>query len=262
MQHTIDHIPVTLPVSELVDKYELDRLWGEKATANLKTVLSSANNGVMCGISGKIGSGKDSVAKALVEKDCGFSKVIAFADPLRDEIDQLINAARGASLPKYPDVSVEELSHIISTLESALKNNPEVRSDSRVPEIRHALQYWGTDVRRKRDDLYWVKRTVWNALEYAFASGCGIIVSDVRFPNEAQMIHDFAGKVFRIEASHDIRKTRLEHRDMENTLTQASAAHQSETALDDWTDFDFVYQDDSDKVADIAQVLSAQLTNN
>ena len=64
------------------------------------------------------------------------------------------------------------------------------------------------------------------------------IITDVRFPNEAQAIKDRGGILIRIN------RPQLIERDFE---------HLSETALDDYDGFDYVIENNSDSVADLVE---------
>ncbi len=63
------------------------------------------------------------------------------------------------------------------------------------PKPRSLLQWWGTDYRRAQDPDYWVKRlrkTLDNHQPEV------ALITDVRFPNEADAIHAWGGYVVRV----------------------------------------------------------------
>lgn len=94
----------------------------------------------------------------------------------------------------------------------------------RVPEVRTLLQHLGIAVREHVDPDAWV-----NAALRHVSPGGRYVITDVRFPNEAQAIKDRGGVMVRV------------HR----PGVAAVNAHVSETALDGW-DFDHhVYNDGS-----------------
>ena len=64
------------------------------------------------------------------------------------------------------------------------------------------------------------------------------IITDVRFPNEAQAIKDRGGILIRINRDNGTRAIDVN-------------AHLSETALDDYDGFDYVIDNDSDSVRDL-----------
>lgn len=60
--------------------------------------------------------------------------------------------------------------------------------------FRQILQLWGTEYRRRQDPDYWVKR-----LEEKLHGLEKVVIDDVRFPNEVEMIHRLGGRVIRID---------------------------------------------------------------
>ena len=69
------------------------------------------------------------------------------------------------------------------------------------------------------------------------------IITDVRFTNEAQAIKDRGGILIRINR----------HQYLENGLGIRKDEHLSETALDDYDGFDYVIENNSDSVADLVE---------
>jgi hypothetical protein len=65
--------------------------------------------------------------------------------------------------------------------------------------VRELLQWYGTDVVRARDREYWV-RTMHHHLDLAEGKIPGIVISDVRFPNEAALVLQRKGLLVRLEA--------------------------------------------------------------
>ena len=162
---------------------------------------------MIIGLSGAINTGKDTVAAILCE-EYNFLNV-AFADPLKD-----------FCLKMFPDILDEE------TLWGP--------SEKRTPECRRLLQQLGTDVARAFDTNVWIKHTV-NRIRLLQDDGrdslqrhtvphrhCSIVVSDVRFPNEAQSIIDLGGSIIQIvrPLNYDIVST-----------TDTARTHTSETSL-------------------------------
>lgn len=109
---------------------------------------------------GPAGSGKDTAAGALMDR--GWAKM-ALADALkRDCVDWEL-----------------------CTPDEAWVTKP--------PHVRRLLQVYGTELRRQYDENYWLYR--WAAdyiTDRAGDTSCGIVVPDVRFPNEA---HFFTRKL-------------------------------------------------------------------
>jgi hypothetical protein len=150
------------------------------------------------GFSGKKGSGKDTAAAIM--RDCfpaGTVVRIAFADALKAEV------ANACGVP---------VEHI--------NENKDV--------FRPILQWWGTEFRRnhKGGEDYWIEQLKWT-LDTLPSNIRAVFITDVRFPNEAEMVLGNLGKLVRIESN----RFRLNKRD----------PHVSETALDD-VRFDYTLQ--------------------
>jgi hypothetical protein len=138
----------------------------------------------LIGLTGYARSGKDEAARALVDR--GWRRV-AFADAVREcllAIDPIVET--------HADVFVR-LSSIVATegWEAA----------KAWPEVRGLLQRVGTEAGRLVID-----EDVWVSLVYrkiyaaqADAEVIGVVVTDVRFANEARMIRDLGGEIYRVE---------------------------------------------------------------
>jgi len=99
---------------------------------------------------------------------------------------------------------------------------------------REFLQYFGTDVCRAMYEDIWVDRCI---ADIKFEQPLLAIVDDCRFPNEANAIQKAGGKVIRL--------TRSPHKD----------SHKSESALDDWDNFDAVIDNQEMDIQDTAKSL-------
>lgn len=123
---------------------------------------------LLIGLSGLKGCGKDTVCK-LLAKNYSIRR-IAFADPLKEELAQACGV----------------------TTDFIGKNKD---------AFRPGLQWWATEFRRNffsKD--YWISRAA-ARLEAARATPGidAVIVTDVRFPNEASWIWREGGVIWRIE---------------------------------------------------------------
>lgn len=132
--------------------------------------------------------GKDSAASFLVE--LGWTK-LAFADPLRAAVyalNPIVDTywpSEGAT-PRHRRVQ-----DVIGMMgyEEAKKI---------YPEYRELLQRMGTEVGRDQfGENFWVER-VTSQFNPNGRSGGRYVISDVRFPNEANAVREHGGKVFRI----------------------------------------------------------------
>lgn len=65
------------------------------------------------------------------------------------------------------------------------------------PLVRALLQNYGTDVRRKDRENYWVEKWSLNYANNYYPKN--VVVDDVRFLNEAEMIKQYGGVIIRLE---------------------------------------------------------------
>jgi hypothetical protein len=160
------------------------------------------------GLIGKARSGKDTAALHLV-RTRAYTR-LAFADPLKEmalSIDPLIP-------------SVERIHVRLSTL---IRDVGWEYAKDTYPEVRRILQHTGQTV-REYDDEFWLT-AMRRKLNNAEAWNLPVVVSDVRYPNEAGMLRSRGFRLVRI-----IRPTGAAV-----TMREARAAmHASETALDDF----------------------------
>lgn len=131
------------------------------------------DNKTIIGLCGFAGAGKDTVASMICEK--GF-KQVAFADKLRD-----FAAALNAFIPEADD-------YYVNIIE---KHGYDV-AKRYVPGIREYLIRIGHCARTTIYESIWID----SALKYNDHDK--IVVSDVRYPNEADAIHALGGVVWRI----------------------------------------------------------------
>jgi hypothetical protein len=132
------------------------------------------------GLSGWARSGKDTVADYLVENE-GSTKV-SFSAPMKEAMYRL-----------NPRITVNEV------VNTALRVGIDVYGweglKERSPDIRGLLQRFGTEVGREMfDENFWVDYAL-NSIE----DGSKVVISDVRYPNEADAIRELGGKVYRVE---------------------------------------------------------------
>lgn len=146
----------------------------------------------MIGIAGWARSGKDTVGGHLIN-NYGYTR-LSFADPMREALKR-INPL--ISLDKDGTWTLVELA-------TALEHSTwdDLKAQSR--NIRPYLQRFGTEVGRQMfGENFWV--------DYAIDSipdGTKVVVTDVRFQNEANAVRALGGKVWRVtrpgvEAAND-----------------------------------------------------------
>jgi hypothetical protein len=171
---------------------------------------------MIIGLSGYARSGKDTVAGMLMGIH-GYERV-AFADKIRTllfEMDPII--MHGDMWFRLQDI-----------VES--KGWEEAKTE--YPEIRRLLQDLGVGGRQLLEDSVWI-----NAALNRFDAADKVVVTDVRFKNEAACIKELGGQVWRI-----------------NRINVGPANdHISEVDLDDWN-FDGIITNNSDMPNLIKQI--------
>lgn len=116
---------------------------------------------MIIGITGRSGAGKTTTAQALAEK-LKPAVVLPFAKPLKE----------------------------LATSYFGWDGKKDARG-------RKLLQTLGTDVGRAWDPEFWVSK--WQvAMLSLLDAGCSVIADDLRFANEAAVVHLYGGKVVRL----------------------------------------------------------------
>jgi len=181
------------------------------------------------GLSGKARSGKDTFAEALVQ-GAGYTRV-AFADPLRElalKLDPVIDVVDrdtscgdpdccGGPWPDLAPVRLADLHDAVGW--EGIKSHPTETIDG---ELRRTLIRLGDGVREVLGRTTWLDAAMRRAAEIEGP----VVITDVRYRNEAEAVIAAGGIVVRIE--------RPEGGD---ALLPEAAAHASETELDDFGGF-------------------------
>lgn len=153
------------------------------------------------GIYGKARSGK-TTARRCLERYAALP--LSFADALKSSVNTLFN------------VPLEEL-----------------YSDKKSERTRWILQFFGTDCCRHIDPLVWVKKTSDKILELSLDGAALVVIDDVRFLNEAEMLkNDWNATLVKLVGPEDL-VTNEEHK-----------KHVSETQMDNVPEayYDAVYR--------------------
>lgn len=133
---------------------------------------------MIIGLSGWARSGKDTVANYLVEKH-GFVRV-SFADEIRAALYNL-----------DPDIDLNGYK-VSLRVTVDMMGWEDLKTQS--ADIRGLMQRMGTEVgRRLWGENFWVE-----AAMKKIPLGANVVFSDVRYPNEADAIHENGGQVWRI----------------------------------------------------------------
>lgn len=172
---------------------------------------------LLIGLSGRKRSGKDTFAARLVA-DHGFVRV-ALADPMKDmalAIDPFVAHNFTA------DAEEDRLGHVRPIRLSELVERLGWEEAKGLPEVRRTLQRLGTEGGREiLGDTIWID-AAFVRINKLLNAGTSVVVTDVRFTNEAEAIVAELGHVLRIERA---------------ALAPSGDLHPSETELDDWTGF-------------------------
>ncbi|MFF4952274.1 hypothetical protein [Streptomyces chattanoogensis] len=157
---------------------------------------------------GRARSGKDTVAARLIER-FQYTRV-AFADPLKDmalRIDPWIDGPE----PRYPAGWTIRLSDMVEHIGWE-------RAKDEYPEVRRILQHVGQTV-RDLDFDFWV-RVALEKISAAKRWNLPVVVTDCRYPNEAETLKAAGFKLVRIVRP--------------DNFLSGVPHHESETALADW----------------------------
>lgn len=161
------------------------------------------------GLTGYAGVGKDTVADLLVAH-LGFQK-LAFADALRAEIcegfgiDSIYlshpstknQATNALAMNRAP---VGFLGAVALTVGEKDRTNGRLStawlSAPRSP--RQIMQWWGTEYRRRENPRYWTRIMAARIVELRRLGVARLVITDVRFDNEADTIHASGGLLWQI----------------------------------------------------------------
>ena len=200
-------------------------------------------------IAGKMGYGKDYVGNLIKDNFSNVEK-ISFADALKEEVEYIINLIRNNSSLEHiayeMNVSKDEIKPLYIAM-IAFKDINELTVKKKNSTIRFMLQYWGTDVRRKNNENYWVQKTVDKILEINKLGNVALI-TDGRFPNELKGVFKLNGITIQLDISKEKQIENLLNRD--GILPNKEAFnHPSETSYLEYKDFDLILTEDilSDK---------------
>lgn len=196
-------------------------------------------------LSGKINCGKNQYAKFLQEsfeskglkvkqdlyagdlKNFSVEDFSILGEVLQDQVDR-IKANVGAFFDSTDKMSIDVQKLIEDGLDGLTFHDHNFY-EYKTPITRALLQLYGTNIARKRfDDHFWIKSIAKRITEDT--ENDVIIVTDVRFPNEVEDIHDYV-------KNRRIVPIRIEREIPRDNIAQQ---HVSETALDDYKFFEYI----------------------
>ena len=143
---------------------------------------------MLIGLLGRIGSGKGTVAKELVET-YGFRQD-SFAATLKDITAVMFNWDR--AMLEGDTVESRKAREQVDEWWSQKLNIPNFTP-------RLALQLLGTDVFRNH-----FHQDIWIlSVMSRYKDGENVVISDARFPNEVQVIRDLGGRIIRVDRGEE-----------------------------------------------------------
>ncbi|WP_148894098.1 deoxynucleotide monophosphate kinase family protein [Geothermobacter ehrlichii] len=189
---------------------------------------------MIIGFAGKAASGKTTAARHLASLARGETRIIPMAQALRDEVESFLRRA-GASehVPLvYGDQDDKVRVFYIDTVRAGaacdrwphfVQTHGDIqdRTGMTAVTVRRLLQWWGTEYRRAQDPDYWTKAWERQLAGYDL-DRVHVLVDDVRFMNEIEVIGRHGGRFVRI-----IRPG-----------VAAAGNHASEISLDGFADWD------------------------
>ncbi len=195
---------------------------------------------MILGFAGKAATGKTTAAKHLVpllDKEC---VIVPMAMLLRDEVEaflcdlgakEYVPLVYGDQNDKVKVFYVDEASakRACPQWPGFVAANREIQDQDgkTAMTVRRILQWWGTEYRRAQDPDYWTK--AWGRkVEGLDLAKMHVLVDDVRFINELQVIKEHGGLVVKIERPG----------------FEGANNHASETSLDDYHAWDGVLVND------------------
>ena len=110
----------------------------------------------------------------------------AFADPLKEEVFDWIQAT--AFLFEHSEIFEQDVHEPVGGFYTNINYSTKEKLawiEAHKPQVRRALQIWGTEFRRKQDPDYWVKKTLKRIKEEAPQVA---LITDMRFPNEVAVV--------------------------------------------------------------------------
>ena len=173
------------------------------------------------GLAGRKRSGKDTVA-LMLEEEYGFKR-LALANPLRECLSMFL----GVSEPTDKESLVSfcasredliEMAHLLRLDSSVLIERFREQmsgwavgvscGDTYYSNVSYTLPYRkliqtvGTDICRALDEQVWIKRTMYEiTMNKKYGGRNKFVVSDIRFDNEAEFIHNLLGSVWCVNST-------------------------------------------------------------
>jgi hypothetical protein len=195
---------------------------------------------MIVGFAGKAAVGKTTAARWMEKVLDGPVQIIPMAMVLRDEVEAFLRGAGAAEFVPLVHGSQQDKVRVFYIDEQQalgqcgqwpqfVADHREIQDRPRLTAVtvRRILQWWGTEYRRAQDPDYWTKAWARKISQYD-PNTTHILIDDVRFINELNSIKEQGGLIVKIERPG----------------FNGANNHASETALDDYRDWDAVLLND------------------
>ena len=205
---------------------------------------------MIIGFAGKAASGKTTAAKYLLDKLSDKIVILPMALVLREEVENFVRQVGAEeNVPLiYGDqedkvrvfyIDGNKAQQLCPGWDSFIEANQDIQDQpgASAVTVRRILQWWGTEFRRAQDPDYWTKAWERKLLELD-RTDKHVLVDDVRFVNELEVIRQNGG--------HFIRVVRPGFNGANN--------HSSENSLDGYDDWDLVIDNNGSLDAFLAEV--------
>lgn len=153
---------------------------------------------MILGLCGLRGHGKDTFARILGEHDTSLQR-LAFADELKricrlvfGLTEYQVSVLEGKERPLSAPIKLDAYLPQLETA-TGLKMKP---TGLTATTPREVLQYVGTDYVRNSNPTYWLDKV--SGRISASPRDANFVVTDVRFPNEAERIRQIGGMIVRV----------------------------------------------------------------
>lgn len=160
---------------------------------------------VLLGITGLANAGKDTLAQ-LLATHCG-ARTMAFSDGIYAEVAEAFDctitdlALRNTKEQPQPWLALVHCRDVafVQRMQDHCAAQGHALDLMAPRSPRTILEWWGTEYRRHQNPAYWVN-TVRQRIQRLRSVGCKmpIVISDVRKPDEAAMLRELGGHLWRI----------------------------------------------------------------
>ncbi len=195
---------------------------------------------MIIGFAGKAASGKTTAAKHLLEQSSAHIAILPMAVVLREEVENFIRQVGGDVYTPLVYGDQDDKVRVFYVNEDraleycpvwadfvAVNHDIQDQPGQFAVTVRRILQWWGTEYRRAQDPDYWTK--VWERkLQEYDLTDIHILVDDVRFVNELDVIKKQGGMFIKIERPG----------------FNGANNHSSESSLDHYDHWDLIIEND------------------